>query len=72
MMLKPSCGVERYLKLEAEFRPYIDREKHYDSLFEWELVKEAPENAIKALDEFKSVSKKDFEESERYRKMGFC
>jgi hypothetical protein len=71
-MFKPSCGVERYLELEAEFSPYIDRKKHYDTLFEWELVDDAPENAIKALEEFKSVSKKDFEEAERYQKMGFC
>jgi hypothetical protein len=71
-MFKPSCGVEKYYKLRAEFTPYIDREKQHDTIFDLELVKDAPENAVKALDEFKSVSKKDFEEIERHRKMGFC
>jgi hypothetical protein len=62
----------RERELEKLYRPYLVRDKYYDSMFEWELSQDAPEDAKKALEEHKEIAKKQVEEDEKYVKMGFC
>jgi hypothetical protein len=62
----------RERELEKLYRPYLVRDKNYDSMFEWELSEDAPEDAKKALEEHKEIAQKQIEEDEKYVKMGFC